>query len=656
MAAGITIPSIFIAKDKFTGVVKKMTMSVKKFGKTGVAAMQRFDKKVNSSFDKLGRVGKLVVGAGLIAGLNASVQASMRFEKAMSNVATLVDTNVEDIGKMGDEVMKLSQKIPKPVEELTESLYSIRSAGISAEDAMGALENAGKLSVSGLSTTAEATDILTSAMNAFASEGLSTEEISNILFKTVKAGKTDISKLAQAFGANAGIIQSAGVKLADFQAATAALTTTGTPAAQVQNQLRSAIVKLKKPTAEMTQIFKALGVSSDKDLIQKFGTLGGAFEAIDSKAGQMGINMAKAWGSSEALAASTSLLGAQSSAYVSTLADMQSGTNEIDKAFKKQSDTAASQAQLAKNNMEALSITFGNLLVPIMNKAIETFVPLIQKITTFIKKNKWVIKVLVGVVGGFFLLKAALIGAKIATTAYSIAMGISAARTGAMSIAMKGNVIAQGAFKAAMFAGVIATKVMTAAQWLLNVALNANPIGLIIIGIVALIAVVALIIKYYDDWGAALSMLLGPFGLIISIIQSFRRNWEMVKEAFAEGGLLEGLKAIGRVLLDAVLMPIQQLLGLLAKIPGLGGLAGKGADFIAEMRANLGVETGENSESSDGVLPSTAQATNSEVIQRSESKNSLQIDVRDKGNNIEKISQSGNDEIGINTSSTIGAS
>ena len=187
-------------------------------------------------------------------------------------------------------------------------------------------------------------------------------------------------------------------------------------------------------------------------------------------------------------------------------------------------------------------------------------------------------------------------------------------------------------------------------------ALNANPIGLIVIGIAALIGVVALIINYYDSWGASLSMLLGPFGLLISIIQSFRRNWEMVKEAFANGGLLEGLKAIGRVLLDAVLMPIQQLLSLLANIPGLGGLAGKGADMIAELRGSLGVDTGATDSESDGVLPSTAQATNSEVIQRSETKNSLEINVKDKGNNVESVRQNGGDDIGIKTSSTVGVS
>lgn len=132
-----------------------------------------------------------------------------------------------------------------------------------------------------------------------------------------------------------------------------------------------------------------------------------------------------------------------------------------------------------------------------------------------------------------------------------------------------------------------ATVLQTAAQWLLNVAMNANPIGLVIIAITALIAIVVSVIKYYDDWGASLALVLGPLGMIINVIQSFRRHWDSITEAFEKGGIIGGIKRIGLVLLDAILYPVQQLLGLLAKIPGLGGLAGGGAKLIGEMRHKL---------------------------------------------------------------------
>jgi phage-related protein len=60
------------------------------------------------------------------------------------------------------------------------------------------------------------------------------------------------------------------------------------------------------------------------------------------------------------------------------------------------------------------------------------------------------------------------------------------------------------AAKAAMVASAVATGVWTAAQWLLNVALTANPIGLIIVAIAALIAIIVVIATkttwFQDIW------------------------------------------------------------------------------------------------------------------------------------------------------------
>ena len=66
------------------------------------------------------------------------------------------------------------------------------------------------------------------------------------------------------------------------------------------------------------------------------------------------------------------------------------------------------------------------------------------------------------------------------------------------------------------------TKIVTAAQWLWNAAVTANPIGLIVVGVAALIAgIVALvmniknIIKWFGNWKNAVLALLGPIGLVI---------------------------------------------------------------------------------------------------------------------------------------------
>lgn len=144
----------------------------------------------------------------------------------------------------------------------------------------------------------------------------------------------------------------------------------------------------------------------------------------------------------------------------------------------------------------------------------------------------------------------------------------------------------------------IATKAAAAQQWLLNIAMNANPVGLIIAGIAALIAVVAIAINYYDEFGAAMLFVLGPLGMLINLVMSFREHWDSIVSAFQADGFIGGIKRIGLVILDSLLKPVQQLLQLLSHIPGLGGLAGTGAKWIEDFRKSnqligAGEKTGE---------------------------------------------------------------
>lgn len=137
----------------------------------------------------------------------------------------------------------------------------------------------------------------------------------------------------------------------------------------------------------------------------------------------------------------------------------------------------------------------------------------------------------------------------------------------------------------------IATGLMTAAQWALNVAMDANPIGFIIALIVALIAVVITIKEKYDEWGAALSLVLGPLGFIIRMIQSFADNWDSIIESFKTGGFISGIKRIAVVLVDTLIKPAQQLAELLDDLFGGDTVFGKFAKQQQDVREKLNLVT-----------------------------------------------------------------
>ncbi len=113
-------------------------------------------------------------------------------------------------------VLETLKKSPVPLHDLTEALYKVTSAGVPAANAIDILNKSVQLGVTARGTTTQGADALTSAMNVFKEEGLSSNKMASMLFQTVKLGKTTLDGMAESFGATANIVQNGGVKMKDF--------------------------------------------------------------------------------------------------------------------------------------------------------------------------------------------------------------------------------------------------------------------------------------------------------------------------------------------------------------------------------------------------------------------------------------------------------
>ncbi|MCP6719745.1 MAG: phage tail tape measure protein [Patescibacteria group bacterium] len=359
--ASTVIQILLQARDEASAKMRGLSGSIRKLG--GV---------VKSFIPVLG-----VIGLGLA--FKNIIQSAAEFEQQMSNIATLISgDSTEAIKGFTKGIQELSKVIPKDPKELGAAAYQIVSAGISdVNEALDVLKSSSRLAVAGLGTTEEATDLLTSALNAFGISSDKSEETAAILFNTVKQGKTTVAQLSRAFGMVAPIAAEMGVSLEELQAATAALTLTGLQTSVAQTQLRAAMASLMKPTKEAKDLFDSLGVVSFKQLIDKSGGLVGAFEKLKEAAAGNEEALAKAAGSVEGLNAILSLTGSQSEAFAKTMESTKDATVNFDEAVQKQNETAKAQFQLLKNKLnvelQKLALIILPALVEIM-KVLPTIV------------------------------------------------------------------------------------------------------------------------------------------------------------------------------------------------------------------------------------------------------------------------------------------
>lgn len=173
--------------------------------------------------------------------------------------------------------------------------------------------------------------------------------------------------------------------------------------------------------------------------------------------------------------------------------------------------------------------------------AFTKFLEILKPIAAFIVDHWQGLLILVGVFYGFVaalaLVNVAVAAYRAVMTAVAIAQGVHAALTGAGTVAIAANTVA-------MQAHAVVSKAVTAAQWLLNAALTANPIGLVIVAIVALVAIFVIAWKNSETFR---DIVLGAWEAIKTATSAV---WDFVKGVL--GGVWDWISTAGSAAFEAV--------------------------------------------------------------------------------------------------------
>ena len=186
----------------------------------------------------------------LVAAGAAAVKMAFDFDKSMTSIQALVGVSASEVSKMGDAAKRMALDTGKSANEAAEALFFITSAGLRGDEAMGVLEASLKAAAVGLGETKTIADLSTSALNAYGSENLNASEATDILTAAVREGKLEASQLAGSMGGVIPIASNMGVSFNEVAASMAAMSRTGTNAAEGATQLNAILASLKKPTAE----------------------------------------------------------------------------------------------------------------------------------------------------------------------------------------------------------------------------------------------------------------------------------------------------------------------------------------------------------------------------------------------------------------------
>ena len=466
--------------------IGKLTSQIKEFGKVG----QGIDGKTiakNAFGGILATGGAKMIGMarGIGSDLMETSQAAIDFESSMADVKKVVDFDTpQQFKEMGNDILEMTKTIPMAAQDLAQIVAAGGQSGIAREDLTGFAESAAKMGVAFDISAGQAGDMMAKWRTAFKMNQTEVVDLAdkiNYLGNTTAASAPLISDVVTRIGPLGEV---GGVAAGEIAALGASMVGSGIQSDVAATGLKNMILALtagESATKSQVGALNELGLSAE-DVAQ--GMQDNAKETIlkvlNAIRGLDKVKQASVLSDlfgKESLGAIAPLLsnldGVQDN--LNKVADSSKYAGSMEGEFSARSETTANSLQLAKNNMEAFKIAIGNGLIPAMT-------PMISLLTQGVK---WVSGIAQEFPGA-----ASVLG----TAAVSIAIFCGA--VGALST-LAGTVQTVATFVQWAKEAGLATRIWTGIQWAWNAAMTANPVGVVIMGIAALIAIGYVL---YQNW------------------------------------------------------------------------------------------------------------------------------------------------------------
>ena len=295
------------------------------------------------------------------------------FEREMSKVVGLVGVAQDQVNSWGKDIIGLAPEIARTPQELAEALFFVTSAGIRGADAMEVLEMSGKAAAAGLGETKTIADLVTSAMNAYGKENLSAAKATDVVTAAVREGKAEASELAASLGQVLPLSSALGVSFDQVAATQAAMTKTGTPAAEAATQLKSIMAGLIKPSKQAEEQMKKMGTSASdmRKNIREKGLLKALMElrTMTNKYGEEA--MARVFPNIRALLGVLDLMGSSLEGNIKTFDAVKNSTGMLDEAFNAASKTLDFKWNQAVSKVQATLLGFFDVvksaIIPVLD-------------------------------------------------------------------------------------------------------------------------------------------------------------------------------------------------------------------------------------------------------------------------------------------------
>lgn len=419
----------------------------------------------------IGKVGELA---------SSVVKTGMGFEASMSNVAAISGATGDDIAALTSKAREMGANTKFSASQAADALSYMAMAGWKTDQMLDGLDGIMQLAAASGSDLATTSDIVTDALTAFGQSAAESGRLADIMAAASSNSNTNVELLGETFKYVAPVAGALGYSMEDTATAIGLMANAGIKGGQAGTALRTILTNLANPTKTMAAAMDDLGISitdasgNMKPMSQLTNELRDAFAGLsESEQAEYAASIAGKEGMSGLLA----IVNAAPEDY-----------NKLSDAISNSNGAAEEMAATMQDNLQGrltnLNSKFEELQIQLFDAVKPALEAGVGALNTLADAGSWVLShldVIIPVLGAL----TADITAYVAVT--------------------KGAAIASKLWTTA-------TNVAKAAQMALNAVLNANPIGIIIAAVTALITGLVLLYKNCEPFREFVNTVFGKIG------------------------------------------------------------------------------------------------------------------------------------------------
>ena len=548
-------------------VGKELEQTAAKDAKLRKAMQNKIAADVNAKSARSDLGSTLATTAVMAAPFVGMLSKAADFEAVMSKVKAITVSDDKAMQQLTATARELGEKTMFSATQAGEAMTYLGMAGWNSQQIMAGMPGLLNLAAASGTDLARTADIVSDDLTAFGLGAEHAGHMADVFAKTSTKTNTNVEMLGETMKYAAPVAHAFGASLEETAALTGIMANSGIKASAAGTALRSGFLRLAGTSAKSTKAIEEMGLSLSEATAQQeearaaLASLGIAMDDTNGprKMGAIVRDLAdktKDMSKEQRLATLATIFGTNAaSAWVAVIDQGPDALDQLTKELENSDGAAAAMAETMQNNArgamirlqsatESVAISIGGTMLPTLAElgdSLANEAAYVSKVasehpelTEAIIKTSFAV---MGMVIAYKTIRAVYYSVMAAHAAYKLMMESE-------RVATMRNVIASGIHRAGMIASSIAMYATAAAQWALNAAMTANPIGLVIVAIVALIAAFVWLGTHIEAvsnfctsmWesptAAIIAFMTGPIGWLIYAAMGLIANWDQVKAWF----------------------------------------------------------------------------------------------------------------------------